>query len=89
MKRNAHCLQNIELQLFESHHLKDCCDFGPNSFCEGWAGENVKSRYIRLLGVDVAGATEKLEFNLPKAAKSEVVNFIDFRANRQSEERDI
>lgn len=55
----------------------------------GWTDEKVMSRYIRLSGVDVAGATEKLGFALPEASRSAVVNLVDFRANRQNEEKEI
>ena len=45
----------------------------------GWTDEKVMSRYIRLAGVDVAGATSALNFVRPEAEQKKLVNLRDFR----------
>ena len=45
----------------------------------GWTDEKVMSRYIRLAGVDVAGATSVLSFVRPEAEQKKLVNLRDFR----------
>lgn len=52
----------------------------------GWTDEKVMTRYIRLAGIDVAGATEDLGFMRPETATKRLVNMADFRyAKRRSE----
>lgn len=45
----------------------------------GWTDEKVMTRYIRLAGIDVAGATEGLGFIRPESGEKRLVNMADFR----------
>ncbi|RYZ75870.1 MAG: site-specific integrase, partial [Proteobacteria bacterium] len=50
----------------------------------GWTDEKVMTRYIRLAGIDVSGATEVLDFDVPTRsgqAQKRVVNLDVFRSN--------
>lgn len=54
----------------------------------GWTDEKVMTRYIRLAGVDVSGATEKLNFIRPESEVKRLVNLNDFRVTRSKTLRD-
>lgn len=54
----------------------------------GWTDEKVMTRYIRLAGVDVSGATEKLNFIRPESEVKQLVNLSDFRVTRSKTLRD-
>ncbi|MBS1972647.1 MAG: site-specific integrase [Bdellovibrionales bacterium] len=45
----------------------------------GWTDEKVMTRYIRLAGIDVRGATEGLNFVLPEIGEKKVASLTDFR----------
>lgn len=45
----------------------------------GWTDEKVMTRYIRLAGIDVRGATEGLGFLRPEIGMKKVANLTDFR----------
>ena len=45
----------------------------------GWTDEKVMTRYIRLAGIDVHGATEGLGFTTPEIKVQRVSNLNDFR----------
>ncbi|MFM6928680.1 MAG: tyrosine-type recombinase/integrase [Bdellovibrio sp.] len=49
----------------------------------GWTDEKVMSRYIRLAGIDVRGATEGLNFVLPEITERKVANLSDFRTMKK------
>lgn len=49
----------------------------------GWTDEKVMTRYIRLAGIDVAGATEGLTFIRPVVEDQQLVNLSNFRMNRK------
>lgn len=48
----------------------------------GWTDEKVMTRYIRLAGIDVSGATEGLSFIRSDAEVKQLVNLNDFRMTR-------
>ena len=48
----------------------------------GWTDEKVMGRYIRLAGIDVAGATEGLGFVSQDHGERRIVNLRDFRITR-------
>lgn len=45
----------------------------------GWTDEKVMNRYIRLAGIDVAGATNKLGFKIPSREERKLVNLVEFK----------
>ncbi|MBC7430002.1 MAG: site-specific integrase [Bacteriovorax sp.] len=49
----------------------------------GWTDEKVMGRYIRLSGIDVAGATSNLGFVTPQASYERVVNMHQYHANKR------
>lgn len=49
----------------------------------GWTDEKVMTRYIRLAGIDVRGATEALNFVKPQLAEAKVANLNDFRSGQK------
>ncbi len=50
----------------------------------GWTDEKVMTRYIRLAGIDVRGATDGLGFVLPDVpAEKKVTSMVDFRMNKK------
>lgn len=49
----------------------------------GWTDEKVMNRYIRLAGIDVAGATDKLGFRVPERDERKVVNLVEFRGQKR------
>lgn len=49
----------------------------------GWTDEKVMTRYIRLAGIDVRGATEGLNFVLPELGERKVASLTDFRMNKK------
>lgn len=53
----------------------------------GWTDEKVMSRYIRLAGIDVAGATEKLGFGAPMTSDGKVLNLFEFRIAKDGSEQ--
>jgi integrase len=48
----------------------------------GWTDEKVMTRYIRLAGIDVSGATEGLNFIRSSAGTAQLVNLHTFKATR-------
>jgi integrase len=55
----------------------------------GWTDEKVMTRYIRLAGIDVAGATDGLNFIRPEAATQKLVNLHNYRTTKsKGESRD-
>jgi len=49
----------------------------------GWTDEKVMTRYIRLAGIDVRGATEGLSFVAPSRQEVKVANLTDFRMQKK------
>jgi integrase len=49
----------------------------------GWTDEKVMTRYIRLAGIDVRGATEGLGFTRPEVGVRKVANLTDFRMQKK------
>lgn len=56
----------------------------------GWTEEKVMTRYIRLAGLDVSGATQALSFALPTAedTRRKVVNLREIRLTKKESDRD-
>lgn len=54
----------------------------------GWTDEKVMTRYIRLAGIDVSGATEGLNFIRPTEGNNKVVSLGNFRTNRNEPKND-
>jgi len=53
----------------------------------GWTDEKVMSRYIRLAGIDVAGATENLGFIRAENGGQKLVNMHEYRLYKGKEEK--
>lgn len=64
-------------------HLLNCGVTSPvvKKIC-GWTDEKVMTRYIRLAGIDVSGATESLNFIRPVEGNGKVVSLGGFRASK-------
>lgn len=83
--------QGIKIQPIHFHALRACfathlLNAGVSSpkvkkIC-GWTDEKVMGRYIRLAGIDVAGATEGLGFKTPTREGGSVVEISGFRTAR-------
>ncbi len=52
----------------------------------GWTDEKVMGRYIRLAGIDVAGATANLGFVKPETGHQRVVNMHEYNFNKRRTE---
>lgn len=54
----------------------------------GWTDEKVMTRYIRLSGIDVSGATDSLNFIRQTEGVTKLVNLTSYRTNRNDSKND-